>query len=167
MLLSLLQVGGVFFQDGSFGPSAARDLGWFNSKVCGKQVVAPWRRSLPVNRSDLVQRLAAEADITERDADIALNAMLDAIVSALKEGDRIELRGFGGFSVRRRKARQARNPKTGAAVQVAEKHVPHFKVGAPLLKALNGDPEALADIQFKRERQRRRRDGRHGQVHLF
>ena len=122
---------------------------------------------MPVNRSVLVQRLAAEADITQRDAEIALNAMLDAIVSALKEGDRVELRGFGGFSARRREARQARNPRTGAAVQVDEKRVPRFKAGTPLLKALNGDPEALADIQFKRERQCRRRDGRRGQVHLF
>ncbi len=142
-------------------------IGWFNSKVYGKQVVPDWRRSLPVNRSDLVQRLAAVGNITERDAETALNAVLDAITSALEEGDRIELRGFGGFSVRRREAREARNPRTGATVQLAEKHVLHFKAGAPLLKALNGDPETLADIQIKRERQCRRRDERRGQMHLF
>ena len=122
---------------------------------------------MPVNRSELVQRLAAVGKITQRDAETTLKAVLDAISRALEEGDRIELRGFGGFSVRRREAREARNPRTGATVHVAEKRVLHFKAGAPLLKALNGDPEALGSIQIRRERQCRRRDERSGQLRLL
>lgn len=118
-------------------------------------------------RSELVQRLATSADITERDAETALSALLDAISNALEQGDRIELRDFGCLSIRKREARMARNPRTGETVHVAEKHVLHFKSGRQLLKALNGDPKALAAFQEKREQQGRRRDERNGQVSLF
>ncbi len=115
---------------------------------------------MPVTRSELVQRLAALADITDLDAEVAVNAVLETISGTLEQGGRVELRGFGGFSVRRREARSARNPRNGATVQVAAKCALHFKAGLPLLKALNGDPVALAGFQEKREDQCRRRDKR-------
>ena len=64
--------------------------------------------------------------------------MFTEIIEALARGDRVELRGFGAFSVKRRDARVGRNPRTGEAVQVAEKHVPFFKTGKLLRERLNG-----------------------------
>ena len=122
---------------------------------------------MATTRSVLVQHLAALTDITTGDAEKALNAVLDTISNALEEGDRVELRGFGGFSVREREVREARNPRTGATVRVAARRVLHFKAGGPLLKALNGDPETLNGFQEKRKQQCRRRDERSGELQLF
>lgn len=122
---------------------------------------------MAVTRSKLVKRLATSGDITTDAAEQSLNAVLEAICHALQQGDRVELRGFGGFSVRLREARLARNPRTGEMVPVPEKHVLHFKAGLPLQRALNGDPETLAGLQARREQQCRRRDERSGQLRLF
>jgi len=105
--------------------------------------------------------------VSEHDADAVINTVLGAISRALVQGDRIELRGFGAFSVRNRDAREARNPRTGEPVHVAAKKAVYFRGGRPLHRVLNGDPEALAALRDRREAQDRRRDERSGQLRLF
>jgi len=89
-------------------------------------------------KSELVQRIAEHnPHLYQRDVENIVNAILDEIVAALARGDRVELRGFGAFSVKRRQSRVGRNPRTGEAVQVAEKAVPFFKTGKELREKLN------------------------------
>ncbi len=89
-------------------------------------------------KSELVQAIAAEnPHLYQRDVEHIVNAILDAITDALARGDRVELRGFGAFSVKGRPARTGRNPRTGARVQVDEKHVPFFKTGKEMRERLN------------------------------
>ena len=77
-----------------------------------------------------------------RDVERIVNVVFDEIVEALSRGDRVELRGFGAFTVKHRAARQGRNPRTGAAVPVAEKYVPFFKTGKELRERLNSTKES-------------------------
>ena len=89
-------------------------------------------------KSELVQAIAAEnPHLYQRDVEHIVNAILEAITEALARGDRVELRGFGAFSVKNRPARTGRNPRTGARVQVDEKHVPFFKTGKEMRERLN------------------------------
>jgi integration host factor subunit beta len=91
-----------------------------------------------MTKSELVQRLAeANPHLYQRDLEAIVNAIFDEITAALARGDRVELRGFGAFSVKRRDARVGRNPRTGSSVMVAEKHVPFFKTGKQLRDRLN------------------------------
>ena len=91
-----------------------------------------------MTRSDLVEELAARfSQLTQRDAEIAVKAILDAISDALVQGHRIEIRGFGSFSVNRRQPRLGRNPRSGESVQIPEKRVPHFKPGKALREAVD------------------------------
>jgi integration host factor subunit beta len=84
-------------------------------------------------KSELVQRLAeANPHLYQRDVEAMVTAIFDEIAAALTRGDRVELRGFGAFSVRRRQARVGRNPRTGDSVEVAEKRVPFFRTGKQL-----------------------------------
>ena len=81
-------------------------------------------------KSELVQKIADQyPELYQRDAENVVNAILDEIVDALARGDRVEIRGFGAFSVKRRDARIGRNPRTGEHVSVSEKVVPVFKAG--------------------------------------
>ncbi|MFC5609740.1 integration host factor subunit beta [Variovorax soli] len=103
-----------------------------------------------MTRSDLVEELAARfAQLTHRDAESAVKTILDAMSDALVRGNRIEIRGFGSFSVSRRPPRIGRNPRSGESVAVPEKRVPHFKPGKALREAvdersaqLGGEPPA-------------------------
>jgi len=89
-------------------------------------------------KSELIARLAAEnPHLTHRDVERVVNVVLDGMVGALSEGGRVELRGFGAFSVRSRPARAGRNPRTGETVSVPAKHVPFFKSGKELRERLN------------------------------
>mgnify|MGYP003335818391 CR=1 FL=1 len=89
-------------------------------------------------KSELVQRIsAANPHLYQRDVENIVNAILDEIVAAMARGDRVELRGFGAFSVKRRGPRVGRNPRTGSSVTVSEKHVPFFKAGKELRERLN------------------------------
>jgi integration host factor subunit beta len=91
-----------------------------------------------MTRSDLVEELAARfAQLTHRDAESAVKTILDAMGDALVRGNRIEIRGFGSFSVNRRPPRIGRNPRSGESVQVPEKRVPHFKPGKALREAVD------------------------------
>lgn len=90
-------------------------------------------------RSELIQKLADEnPHLYQRDVERIVNTIFEEITSAMSRGDRVELRGFGAFSVKKRDARTGRNPRTGEAVEVEEKHVPFFKTGKLLRDRLNG-----------------------------
>ncbi len=89
-------------------------------------------------KSELVQRIATRnPHLYQRDVENIVNAILDEITNALTRGDRVELRGFGAFSVKRRDARVGRNPRTGAPVAVEQKSVPFFKTGKEMRERLN------------------------------
>ena len=90
-------------------------------------------------RSELIQKLADEnPHLFQRDVERIVNTIFDEITETMARGDRVELRGFGAFSVKKRDSRVGRNPRTGASVAVAEKHVPFFKTGKLLRGRLNG-----------------------------
>ena len=90
-------------------------------------------------RSELIQKIADEnPHLYQRDVERIVNTIFEEIIGAMSEGDRVELRGFGAFSVKKRDARVGRNPRTGEAVDVEEKHVPFFKTGKLLRDRLNG-----------------------------
>src|SRR6476469_2022259 len=96
-------------------------------------------------KSELVQSLAGRnPHLYLRDVEHIVNAILDEVVGALMRGDRVELRGFGAFSVKNRPARSGRNPRTGQRVAVDEKHVPFFKTGKEMRERLNR-PEGAAE----------------------
>ncbi len=93
-----------------------------------------------MTKSDLIKRLAdANPHLTQRDIEKIVSTVFDEITDALAERDRVELRGFGAFSVREREARVGRNPRTGAEVSVPDKVVPYFKTGKELRERLNSD----------------------------
>ena len=100
-----------------------------------------------MNRSNLVEMLAAHVDdMTMRDAESAVNTILGAINDALLQGRRIEIRGFGVFSVVRRAARLGRNPRNGESVLVPEKRALHFKPGKGLREGLEGQTEGKVQL---------------------
>jgi len=91
-----------------------------------------------MTRSDLVDELAARfAQLTRRDAEFAVKTVLDAMSHALVKGHRIEIRGFGSFTINRRPPRVGRNPRSGESVQIPEKRVPHFKPGKALRESVD------------------------------
>mgnify|MGYP002718403376 CR=1 FL=1 len=85
-----------------------------------------------MNKSQLIDKIAANADISKAAAGRALDAFIDAVTEALKEGDSVALVGFGTFSVKERAARTGRNPKTGEELQIKATKVPSFKAGKGL-----------------------------------
>lgn len=90
-------------------------------------------------RSELIQKIADEnPNLFQRDVEKIVNTIFEEITDALANGDRVELRGFGAFSVKTRDARVGRNPRTGEAVSVDKKKVPFFKTGKLLRDRLNG-----------------------------
>lgn len=94
-------------------------------------------------KSELIQKIASSnPHLYLRDVERIINTLLDEVVQALHRGDRVELRGFGAFSVKEREARQGRNPRTGDAVAVKAKRVPFFKTGKELRERLNGNEPA-------------------------
>ena len=100
----------------------------------------PLIRGLTMTKSELIQRLAERNEhLFQRDIERIVATILDEITAALARGDRVELRGFGAFSVKHRGARIGRNPRTGESVSVAEKVVPYFKTGKELRERLNAD----------------------------
>ena len=91
-------------------------------------------------KSELIQEIAAKnPHLYQRDIERIINSVFDEITQALADGNRVELRGFGAFSVKTREARTGRNPRTGEAVSVDKKNVPFFKTGKELRDRLNQD----------------------------
>jgi integration host factor subunit beta len=106
--------------------------------------------STHMTRSDLVEALAARfSQLTHRDAEYAVKAILDAMGDALVKGHRIEIRGFGSFSVNRRSPRIGRNPRSGESVMIPEKRVPHFKPGKALREQVDERTKALLQNETK------------------
>ena len=90
-------------------------------------------------RSELIQKIADEnPHLYQRDVERIVNTIFNEITDAMASGNRVELRGFGAFSVKERDGRIGRNPRTGESVQVEQKHVPFFKTGKLLRDRLNG-----------------------------
>jgi len=89
-------------------------------------------------KSELIRRIASQnPHLYQRDIEKIVDVILDEMVDALRRGDRVELRGFGAFSVKLRGPRQGRNPRTGAVVPVAKKAIPFFKTGKEMRERLN------------------------------
>ncbi|MGI1678311.1 MAG: HU family DNA-binding protein [Cellvibrionaceae bacterium] len=90
-----------------------------------------------MNKSELIEAIATSADIPKAAAGRALDAMVDSVAEALKQGDPVVLVGFGTFSVKDRAARTGRNPQTGQPIQIAAARIPSFKAGKALKDAVN------------------------------
>jgi|TARA_R110000772_G_scaffold58539_3_gene132514 DNA-binding protein HU-beta len=91
-----------------------------------------------VNKTELIDAIAAAADLPKASAGRALDAVVDSITQALKKGDQVTLVGFGTFAVKARAAREGRNPQTGQTIQIKASNVPGFKPGKALKDAVNG-----------------------------
>ena len=85
-----------------------------------------------MNKVELINAVAAKAELTKKDADKAVNAVLASITDALAAGEKVQLIGFGTFEVKERAARTGHNPQTGAAIKIAASKIPSFKAGAAL-----------------------------------
>ena len=91
-----------------------------------------------LTKSELISRVfESHPSLSSRDADMAVNEVLRAMVSAMRHGVRVEIRGFGSFSLKYREAREGRNPRTGEPVMVPAKYVPHFRAGKEIRDQLN------------------------------
>ena len=94
-----------------------------------------------MTKADLVEEVVRVSNVSKKHAEIIVNTVFASITEALQSDDKIELRGFGSFRVRRRRSRQGRNPKTGDRVDVPEKRIPYFKPGKELKDLINADDE--------------------------
>ena len=90
-----------------------------------------------MTKADLVEEVVKVAEVSKKHAEIIVNTVFSSIINALQQDDKIELRGFGSFRVRRRRSRHGRNPKTGDRVEVPEKRIPYFKPGKELKDLIN------------------------------
>ena len=93
-----------------------------------------------MTKAELIEEVSRAVEMTRKDSEQIVDTIFDSIVRALRSGDKIEIRGFGSFVVKNRRARQGRNPKSGALVSVAAKRVPFFKVGKELRLRVDGKP---------------------------
>jgi integration host factor subunit beta len=90
-----------------------------------------------MTKADLIDELSNVAHLTKRQSETIVDTLFESITEALAKGEKVELRGFGSFRIRRRRARRGRNPKTGGIVAVPAKRVPFFKVGKRLRELVN------------------------------
>ena len=91
-----------------------------------------------MTKSELIEQLSLTADaLNKKEAELVINTIFDSIGTALAEGDRVEIRGFGSFTIRERDAREARNPKSGEVVKIPNKKTPFFKTGKELRARVN------------------------------
>lgn len=90
-----------------------------------------------MNKSELIDAITQDADLSKAAASRALDAVINAVTGALKDGESVSLVGFGTFSVKARAARAGRNPQTGATIQIAAANIPSFKAGKALKDAVN------------------------------
>jgi len=91
-----------------------------------------------MTKAELIDEVSKLSNLTKKETETIVNTIFDNITDALAQGDKVELRGFGSFRIRRRNSRKGRNPKTGSSVSVPEKRVPFFKVGKRLRELVNG-----------------------------
>ena len=95
-----------------------------------------------MTKANLVEEVTQAVELSRKDSETVVDIVFDSIVRSLRAGDKIEIRGFGSFRSRQRKARVGRNPKTGARVEVPPKTVPYFKPSKELKDLVNGDTAA-------------------------
>ena len=99
-----------------------------------------------MTKSELIDLLSADQNqLGYRDVELAVKVILESLTNALSDGERIEVRGFGSFTLHHRRARVGRNPKTGNSVTVPDKHVPHFKPGKELRERVN---ESMSRVEI-------------------
>lgn len=99
-----------------------------------------------MTKAELVEEVTQIGDVTRRDGEVIVDTIFDAVIGALKAGEKIEIRGFGSFRIRQRKPRIGRNPKTGAKVEVPAKRVPYFKPSKELRDLVNpGEASSAKD----------------------
>lgn len=91
----------------------------------------------PMTKAELVEQVARRINLSKKETEVVVNTVFNSITDALKEGDKVELRGFGSFKVKARDPREGRNPKTGASVRIPAKRVPFFKAGKELRELVN------------------------------
>jgi integration host factor subunit beta len=94
-------------------------------------------KGVSMTKADLVDEVSKVTELSRKDSEVIVETLFDSIIRALKVGDKLEVRGFGSFRIRERKARQGRNPKTGEKVSVPEKKVPYFKPSKELKDLIN------------------------------
>ncbi|MBD3755060.1 MAG: integration host factor subunit beta [Gammaproteobacteria bacterium] len=95
-----------------------------------------------MTKSELIEIIARkQTQFSQKDVEIAVNKILDSMINTLSQGERIEIRGFGSFSLHHRKARIGRNPKTGETVKLSDKRVPHFKPGKSLRERVDASKD--------------------------
>jgi len=90
-----------------------------------------------MNKSTLINVLAEKTDLSKRNSEQFVNLMVDAMISAMTQEDRIEIRGFGSFVIRHYGAYEGRNPKTGQTIKITDKRLPFFKAGKDLIQRIN------------------------------
>lgn len=90
-----------------------------------------------MNKTELIEAIAKKTELTKKDAEAALKAVIETIEGALKKGDKVQLVGFGTFETKKRKAREGRNPKTGATIKIAACKYPAFSAGKAFKEAVN------------------------------
>lgn len=96
-----------------------------------------------MTKSELIERITArQLQLSTKDVELAVKSLIEQMSEALSSGNRIEIRGFGSFSLHYREPRRGRNPKTGEAVQLEGKHVPHFKPGKELRDRVNASMQS-------------------------
>jgi integration host factor subunit beta len=100
-------------------------------------------RKLMMTRADLTEEVSRALDISRKESETIVVAMLDSIVGALRSGDKVEVRRFGSFHTRQRRPRIGRDPRTGARVEVPAKRIPYFRPSKELLELVNSAPAAV------------------------
>ena len=103
------------------------------------------RESANMTKADLIEEVSRLADLTRKDSEIIVETIFESIVTSLRAGDKIEIRGFGSFRTRQRKPRVGRNPKTGDRVEVPAKKIPFFKPSKELKDVVNTSEAAVAN----------------------
>lgn len=104
-------------------------LGCIFAPHTNKNIFYQQNTTTTMNKADLIDKIAKDADITKAQANAAIDSFTDTVVATLKKGDRVTLVGFGTFSVSERAARNGRNPQTGAVIKIKARKVPKFKAG--------------------------------------
>ena len=100
-----------------------------------------------MTKSGLIEEVAKRTPhISKKDMEVVVNTIFDSMIDALREGERIEIRGFGSFQVKIREAREGRNPKTGEPVHISAKRTPFFKVGKEFKEKVDASPDVVENL---------------------
>ena len=98
-----------------------------------------------MTKAELIEEVSRVIEMTRKDSEVIVEAIFDSVVRALRTGDKIEIRGFGSFSVSRRPPRVGRNPRSGESVDIPEKRVPHFKPGKALRETVDQSTDTVEE----------------------